>query len=247
MPAKDPAYWRERSGKTGTTWYPENPVLDRAQKKLYWLALQRLIDRIALWRDKPHWMTRVLDIGCGDGQVAFKLAGRYGFEVVGCDLMRYVPTDVRHKVELIYGIDAEAVSQSVRVRNRGPYDVVVLHGVLQCVSNWKKALNHAMSVAQQIIVLEDLRMELPSYFKNVRYNVHMTWSEFCCFVESQGWEVADWTAATIVDRALVVPAPQWLKPAAVLLSELFDVVWTWLRPKSPRARFRVVFLRRRQD
>ena len=79
---------------------------------------------------------RVLDVGCGQGTQALRLAGA-GHEVVGLDpsaemldafrtTLDEVPTDVAARVRLLQGdgLDAPALAGA------GGYDVVLLHGVL---------------------------------------------------------------------------------------------------------------------
>jgi hypothetical protein len=102
-----------------------------------------------------------------------------------------------------------------------------------------------VQLAPIVIVLEDLRLRRPRYFENVPFAEHPTWAEFLSCSDCLNMEVIDWCAATIVDRALVVPAPRWLKPIAIRLSEWLDRLWTAWRPQSPHARFRMICLERK--
>jgi SAM-dependent methyltransferase len=241
VPAKSQEYWQARSGQLGSTWY-DDPALNAWQHALLWGAVHRMESEWH-WLGRKDRRARVLDVGCGDGLWAQRMATDFGAWVVGADLFEYRPVSHSWSVKLVYGVDAEAIDKDPLIAQLGPYDAVFLCGLLEGVANWRRALAAAMQMAPRIVLVEDLRKKVPSYQQNLAHKTPVPWRELGVFVGRKNWRIVDWAAATILDRALYVRLPHRLKTLGAALSGTLDAGLTAAWPHCPCARFRVCYLK----
>lgn len=235
MPAKSDAYWLARAVTDGATWY-RHPVLDGCMERLWHDAVRRLA---------PPFLRgdRVLDVGCGDGRFSVWLAQEYQVQVLGCDLFEYRAR--RHpQVRYQWDVDAEHLEAVRETEAVGYFDFVIVSGVLECVDNWQAALAQALSVARNVLLVEDLPVRANAFQQGLPHKHALTHGEVVAAIEQLGWRVVREVSMTVLDRALVAPTPRrwWAMLAPV--SMLVDLVlcrWPGRRIRDA-ARFRALLL-----
>lgn len=233
MPAKSAEYWTAKA-QQGNSWYGDE-LLDWQAAECIWRALRRL-------RLPIDETTHVLDVGCGDGRFSVSLAVEYGCSVVGVDLYNFGPAQ-HPKVAYRFGVDVERLGHDSRLLA----DVGVVMSVLECVSDWRRVLWEAGFAVPRLIVVEELRREAAPY-QQLPHKTALTWDEFRKAADEAGWDIVRWEPATIVDRALVLKVPRYLRPAAVRFSVWLDGLLSRLPKKivGRWARFRAVYMIERE-
>ncbi len=121
----------------------------------------------------PPSATRVLDVGCGDGLVAARIAAaRPGLTFKGIDVLPRAHTHV--PVELFDGKHIPHEDRS--------FDAVMMVDVLHHTANPEELLAEAGRVARQCLIVKDHlsdgwlaaeRLKLMDYVGNARYGVHL--------------------------------------------------------------------------
>lgn len=119
----------------------------------------------------PPSATRVLDVGCGDGLVAARIAAsRPGLTIKGIDVLPRAHTQV--PVELFDGKHIPHEDRS--------FDAVMMVDVLHHADNPEELLAEATRVARQCLIVKDHlsdgwlaaeRLKLMDYIGNARYGV----------------------------------------------------------------------------
>jgi SAM-dependent methyltransferase len=252
MPPKSATYWAEKAGRPGTVSY-RNRWLDGYWERIRRVALAEPFSWVVddLEKAFPTRLIRALDLGCGDGAftnwLASKSLGRIRW--IGADFYWYggQSFDAMTAMSFMSGVDAEQADQHFAPNG---FDLVTLNGVLECVDDWKLALNNALMIAPRVLLVEDLREKVPSYQLELDYKHAISWPEFVAHVKARGdVEVVGFRPVTVIDRALFVRTPERLWPLVMIASLAIDAVLTrWLPDSlcSRFSRFRAVYLKRKE-
>lgn len=252
MPPMSATYWAEKAGRPGTVSY-RNRWLDGYWERIRRFALTEPFGWVVDDLDQafPNRLIRALDLGCGDGAftnwLASKSLGR--IQWIGADFYWYGGQSFVALSEMSFmsGVDAEQADHHFAQDSR---DLVTLNGVLECVSDWKKALNVALTIAPRVLLVEDLRTKVPSYQLGLDYKHAISWPEFVAHVKERGdVEVIGFRPVTVIDRALFNRTPERLWPLVMVASLAIDAVLTrWLPDGlcSRLSRFRAVYLKRKE-
>ncbi len=239
MPAKSDGYWRGRSGRAGTSWYC-NRWLDWYVGRAWHDAWRRLGVR-------PDKRFPCLDVGCGDGRWTQWLAETYGCPMYGVDLYDFAPPP-HPLVEFRSGVDAEQLTAALEARALPTcYGLVVVSGVLECVSDWRRAFHEALKASDRVVFVEDLRERPAPYQMGLPHKTAITWDEFRKEVRASTHALVRWAPMTVIDRALAVRVPRWtwalVMPATVLVERGLVRLPAW-RKRPEWSRFKMVYLRR---
>jgi SAM-dependent methyltransferase len=247
MPAESESYWAGRAeAGEGATWY-----MDR-WKDLYAKALIRFCVR----RFLPGLVGRgglVLDVGCGDGWLSRWMAARLGVKVVGVELFDYgVDPKPSESVRLCFGVDIEELAWWCKKEKLEP-DCAVVSSVLECTSDWRKALREILKSCGKVLLFEDLRLWPAPYQAGRSYKSVITWPDFLLELNATAKELKGDVeirshVGNVLDRVLFVRTPRFLWPPVSVVTLAADLGFHFLGEVFPavkrRSRFRVVVLSR---
>ncbi len=252
MPPMSTTYWAEKSGRPGTVSY-RNRWLDGYWERIRRIAVAEPFGWVVeeLITAYPDRLLRALDLGCGDGAftnwLASKSLGRIRW--IGADFYWYggQSFDALSAMSFMSGVDAEQADQHFAP---DAFDLVTLNGVLECVDDWQKALDVALTIAPRVLLVEDLRTKVPSYQLGLDYKHAISWPEFIAHLKERGdVELMGFRPVTVLDRALFVRTPQRLWPLVMAGTLAIDAALTrWLPDglADRHSRFRAVYLKRKE-
>lgn len=196
MPAKDALYWQERTALEHPCHYLD-PITDAYAFMVRTAAMRRL------W---PAQAQMVLDVGCGNGEVAAWMKRVFGVNVTGADLFRYWDIDAR--VDHFVQVDAEHLTEAFDIRQ---FDLATAITVLPFLENWRQAVAQMCCVASRVLVVENTTTPTPPWQQGQRQKWHIEYPMLDEAFAQQRFHLAQRCTVNVLDRAWLLRSPGWLK------------------------------------
>jgi hypothetical protein len=92
------------------------------------------------------------------------------------------------------------------------------------MKNWKVAAAQIRDLTNWFLVVENVQNPAPAWQSDLDYKTHLSWPVLVRGMEEAGWQVVIAQPINWLDRALLVRVPAWLRPLAVGITLLLDVV-----------------------
>lgn len=121
----------------------------------------KLIEKV--YKDWLIKRDRVLDIGCGDGLVTYKLSQKFNLQITGCDIENYL---VR-KINFVLMKSEDKLPFPDK-----SFDTVLFNDVLHHTSktNQKSLLSEALRVARKSVLIFELKPTIGAYIGDFLIN-----------------------------------------------------------------------------
>ena len=110
---------------------------------------ERLAEKIATKVLPRYPVSRILDIGCGDGVVSQHLPAETNYQ--GLDINEACIYEQKHDNPLVSYVQPESISKIVK--EQGPWDMILLLDVLEHTRDFTGLFEQAMRAAQQYVVV----------------------------------------------------------------------------------------------